>query len=200
MEQWFYARDNNQMGPYAFEHVRALIASGALRAVDLVWKEGMPNWIPLHQVPDLACFLPPEPTAHVQPGPPVPLYPPPYNQGQYPPHRPQDRAEGDWDEDERLPRKRRKKKKRKKSVYDGTRTEKTWLERQFTETAPLMLFLFPLCCGLIAVWFGMIGMVACRDADARRNALSLLIISVVWIVVVNVIGFFLVLNGVIKLK
>jgi hypothetical protein len=50
---WFYARNNQQQGPVALAALQDLVRTGQLQASDLVWREGMPNWLPAAQVPDL---------------------------------------------------------------------------------------------------------------------------------------------------
>jgi hypothetical protein len=75
MDQWFYVWHNQQTGPCSQEQLRALIESWQLRAQDMVWKQGMANWAPIHLVPELAQFLPREPAAPAPPSPAAPYYP-----------------------------------------------------------------------------------------------------------------------------
>jgi hypothetical protein len=58
-----------------------------------------------------------------------------------------------------------------------------WLDRQFADTSIVLLVLFPLCCGTLALIFGIVGVAACQEPKARRNALIVLVISVIWIAV-----------------
>ncbi|MBS0458383.1 MAG: DUF4339 domain-containing protein [Proteobacteria bacterium] len=44
-EQWFYSRQGNQTGPVSMEKLRELAAAGQLSPDDMVWREGMPEWI-----------------------------------------------------------------------------------------------------------------------------------------------------------
>lgn len=74
--KWYYARDGHKTGPVDFEALREAIATGGLRAGDLVWTAGMPQWSAAAAVPALAgefggaaSALPPLP-------PPLALYPP----------------------------------------------------------------------------------------------------------------------------
>src|SRR5580704_4975442 len=39
--QWYYARDDEQLGPLPPSELRRLAASGGLAPTDLVWREGM---------------------------------------------------------------------------------------------------------------------------------------------------------------
>jgi hypothetical protein len=44
MAQWYYAHDQQQLGPVSWEKLRQLASSGGLDKTDLVWREGMPQW------------------------------------------------------------------------------------------------------------------------------------------------------------
>ena len=44
-EQWFYAAGGGQAGPVDTAELRRLAADGALRPADLVWREGMAEWV-----------------------------------------------------------------------------------------------------------------------------------------------------------
>src|ERR671933_224667 len=76
------------------------------------------------------------------------------------------RRDEDEDYDEDRPRRRRR------SV---AREDLNWLDQQFLNTSMVLLVLFPLCCGLVAVIFGIIGVAACQDPKARRNAVIVLV-------------------------
>ena len=84
-DQWFYGQDGAQRGPIDLEAIRALAASGQLRPRDLVWRQGMTDWLPATQVmPELFATaaadapaptpesLAPEPVAPVRPTPVAP--------------------------------------------------------------------------------------------------------------------------------
>jgi len=45
------ARDGHRMGPFSLEEVNRQLATGTLKATDLAWYEGIPNWIALSDVP-----------------------------------------------------------------------------------------------------------------------------------------------------
>ncbi|MFT4515318.1 MAG: hypothetical protein ACI89X_004096 [Planctomycetota bacterium] len=45
-EQWFYARDNERQGPVSEETIRHLLAAEAIDGDSLVWRDGMPDWMP----------------------------------------------------------------------------------------------------------------------------------------------------------
>lgn len=50
---WYYARGESEQGPISSAQIKALAATGALRRDDLVWKEGMENWLPANEVDEL---------------------------------------------------------------------------------------------------------------------------------------------------
>ena len=47
---WYYAINQEQMGPVSEEELRNLAASGTVTTETLVWQEGMPSWIPYSQI------------------------------------------------------------------------------------------------------------------------------------------------------
>jgi Ca-activated chloride channel family protein len=54
MEQnWFFAQNGQPVGPVTLDHLRGLAAAGRLTAADLVYHEGLPNWVPAGSVPEL---------------------------------------------------------------------------------------------------------------------------------------------------
>ena len=50
---WYFANGDVQRGPVTEAQIRALIGTGNLKPDDLVWKEGMPDWMPAGEVPGL---------------------------------------------------------------------------------------------------------------------------------------------------
>lgn len=77
--EWYYARGNQQQGPVALQAIQDMVRSGQLQPTDLVWRQGMPNWLAASQLPELYAG---QATA------PAPQYAPPQQQyspaGQYP--------------------------------------------------------------------------------------------------------------------
>ena len=75
---WFYGQDGTQRGPVEFAALKALADGGTLRRTDLVWREGMADWVPaqtmieLFPTPAVAPVI--EPTS---PPPNAPVVPPP---------------------------------------------------------------------------------------------------------------------------
>ncbi|MBI3884512.1 MAG: RDD family protein [Opitutae bacterium] len=51
--QIFVARNGTREGPYSREEVMGKFAAGTLGGADLAWFEGIPDWIPLAQVPGI---------------------------------------------------------------------------------------------------------------------------------------------------
>jgi hypothetical protein len=48
--QWFIARDGKQHGPLSDVEMRKLLELGHLRQMDLIWKQGFPDWRPVASV------------------------------------------------------------------------------------------------------------------------------------------------------
>jgi hypothetical protein len=52
--EWYYAKQGQQQGPVDSDTLKDMLAAGELSETDLVWKEGMPEWIPAASVPELS--------------------------------------------------------------------------------------------------------------------------------------------------
>jgi len=52
--QWYYSNNGTQSGPVSTEALKAMIADGRVKSVDLVWREGMSDWLPASSVRELA--------------------------------------------------------------------------------------------------------------------------------------------------
>ncbi len=50
MAQWFYGENGQQSGPVEDAEFSALVASQRITPATLVWREGMPGWIPYSQM------------------------------------------------------------------------------------------------------------------------------------------------------
>lgn len=53
---WYYAKDGEQHGPVTLKNLRVLASQGIVDASDLVWTDGMSEWLPAIQTP-LAASL-----------------------------------------------------------------------------------------------------------------------------------------------
>jgi hypothetical protein len=51
---WYTSRDGEQVGPITSQELKQKAASGEVSADDLVWKEGMAEWVPASKVPGLS--------------------------------------------------------------------------------------------------------------------------------------------------
>lgn len=51
--QWFVGVGGTQQGPYDAAALSGLIGAGTMTRASLVWKEGMPGWLPAEQVPEV---------------------------------------------------------------------------------------------------------------------------------------------------
>ena len=65
MSEWFYTKNEQQHGPVPIEQLNQLAATGALSPSDLVWKDGMPAWLPASQIPGLAVKSSSVPPPHI---------------------------------------------------------------------------------------------------------------------------------------
>ena len=55
MNEWFYSKGGAQEGPFHEAEMRSRITSGQVSKRDLVWREGMAEWLPLAQVAELSA-------------------------------------------------------------------------------------------------------------------------------------------------
>lgn len=55
---WFYTSNGNQFGPVTQQELAAKVQSGEVKGSDLIWKEGMADWLPLNQVPEFSGAVP----------------------------------------------------------------------------------------------------------------------------------------------
>jgi hypothetical protein len=61
MADWYYLKNGGQKGPVQKEFIHGLLESGQFQRTDLVWKEGMTDWLPAQGVSELELprFTPP---------------------------------------------------------------------------------------------------------------------------------------------
>lgn len=53
-KQWYYYCDGERHGPTGFEELLDAATAGQLNADSLVWREGMPDWLPAEQITELS--------------------------------------------------------------------------------------------------------------------------------------------------
>ena len=67
--EWYVGRNGQQSGPFSQQQLRQMAVAGQLSPADLLWKEGMPNWVPCSSVKGLflqsAAISAPSPRASV---------------------------------------------------------------------------------------------------------------------------------------
>jgi hypothetical protein len=56
--KWYYAKGGSQQGPVSTEDLQAKISSGELAPSDLIWRDGMKDWLPVSQVGDFGSHVP----------------------------------------------------------------------------------------------------------------------------------------------
>ena len=59
---WYYRHNGEQKGPVTGGDLKRLAASRQIEAGDLVWRDGLPKWVPANKVPGLI----PEPSPDLQ--------------------------------------------------------------------------------------------------------------------------------------
>ncbi|MBE6240282.1 MAG: DUF4339 domain-containing protein [Bacteroidales bacterium] len=55
--QIYAAINNTQAGPFSEQEIMTLIKKGMITNATLVWKPGLPNWVPASQVPEVGKLL-----------------------------------------------------------------------------------------------------------------------------------------------
>ena len=56
---WYYSKNGAQLGPIGPAEMESKLKAGEVAATDLVWKEGMADWLPAGKVPELQALLSP---------------------------------------------------------------------------------------------------------------------------------------------
>lgn len=51
--EWYYGEDDQTLGPFDIETLKTLLRSGAITKDQMVWKEGLPEWVSADSVPEL---------------------------------------------------------------------------------------------------------------------------------------------------
>jgi len=77
--QWYYSNNGSQLGPVSTEVLKGMIADGRVKLTDLVWREGMSDWLPVSSVSELTpSSINPPVQSSSQVAPPVSGTPNPY--------------------------------------------------------------------------------------------------------------------------
>ncbi|MDD4098599.1 MAG: DUF4339 domain-containing protein, partial [Lentisphaeria bacterium] len=50
---WYFAENGQQQGPVSLADLQAMVRSGRLTIDSLVWRQGMNDWMPVQNVPEL---------------------------------------------------------------------------------------------------------------------------------------------------
>jgi hypothetical protein len=56
--QWYYAKNSNQLGPISDAELLSKISSGEVLPSDMVWREGLTDWVAASSVPELVVSVP----------------------------------------------------------------------------------------------------------------------------------------------
>ena len=78
---WFYSEQGQQLGPVSTEVLGQLASAGRIAPGDLVWREGMAQWIAARDVPEVASLFPAPRTGRPAPPPLPPMAVPYYSPG-----------------------------------------------------------------------------------------------------------------------
>lgn len=88
--QWYYSKNGNQLGPISTEELQSKVVSGEIAAKDLVWKDGMADWLSVGEIAELRPAASPAPVGGASPS------PSPYQSPAAAPTRPQAPAGAVW--------------------------------------------------------------------------------------------------------
>lgn len=51
-KDWYFGSGDKPVGPFTFGQIREMVMTGKLSSNDIVWKEGMNDWVPISSIPD----------------------------------------------------------------------------------------------------------------------------------------------------
>jgi hypothetical protein len=80
MTLWYYSKMGLQQGPVPEDELLQKIRRAEIGDTNLVWREGMADWLPISQVPELSTLSSTIPAPVPQGGEPSPVAPPPQPQ------------------------------------------------------------------------------------------------------------------------
>ena len=49
----YLTQNGQQLGPYTVAQLQDLVKGGTVTMADFAWYEGLPNWVPLAQIPGM---------------------------------------------------------------------------------------------------------------------------------------------------
>ncbi|WP_162136246.1 GYF domain-containing protein [Zavarzinella formosa] len=52
-QEWYYSVEGDRQGPVSAQELKKLVEAGTLKATDLVWKDGMADWVPAKTIKGL---------------------------------------------------------------------------------------------------------------------------------------------------
>lgn len=73
--EWYYARNNQRVGPFTLAQLQQLLNAGQLQGADMLWKAGMRAWVTAAAIPELrvpGVAMPPILVTPFQPAPAAP--------------------------------------------------------------------------------------------------------------------------------
>ena len=59
MAEWYWMKDGKKQGPVDTAHLKQLARAGQIQPADMIWRDGLPNWVPASQASGLE-FGPPQ--------------------------------------------------------------------------------------------------------------------------------------------
>ena len=59
MAEWYWMKDGKKQGPVDTAHLKQLARAGQIQPTDMIWRDGLPNWVPASQANGLD-FGPPQ--------------------------------------------------------------------------------------------------------------------------------------------
>ena len=71
--QWYLGIEDRQEGPFFVEQIREMLSAGMATRDTLAWKDGLPDWLELSRIAELATLFQKPPAAAPQPPPPPPM-------------------------------------------------------------------------------------------------------------------------------
>jgi hypothetical protein len=77
IDEWHVGINEVPVGPMRREEIARKLVAGSVGPDSLAWREGLDDWLPIRQIPELAILLAPPPVVGLPPPPPAYAAPPP---------------------------------------------------------------------------------------------------------------------------